>query len=169
VTLDLNEILARELEEFKAFLRENEKPFDARCVPKSWTNLPDLEWRYHRAKDRIDKPVVLPAKPRVEPPLTRKQLRAEIDKALFSVGKWVAEHLKPLEQRLEKLESTPVIRFVGLWVEGYEYVAGNLVQWNGSVWHCNAATKDKPGTSPSWTLAVKAGRDGKNGRDAPAR
>jgi hypothetical protein len=164
---DEKAILARELAEFRSYLAENEEPFDACCVPGSWANLPDLEWRYYRAKDRIAKPALLPPKPkRVEPSITRKQLRSEIDRALHTVGKWAAEILKPLEERISKLEALPLPRFVGLWVEGYVYAPGNLVQWGGSLWHCNEHTKDKPGTSTAWTLAVKHGRDGKNGRDA---
>lgn len=52
----------------------------------------------------------------------------------------------------------------GVWRDK-EYVPGDLVTWDGSLWHCNAVTEDRPGIgSPkAWTLAVKRGRDGKNG------
>lgn len=50
----------------------------------------------------------------------------------------------------------------GVWKDG-SYLPGDFVTWNGSVWHCGAATTDKPGAgSTAWTLAVKAGRDGKD-------
>jgi hypothetical protein len=37
------------------------------------------------------------------------------------------------------------------------------VTWGGALWHCDAPTKDKPGTE-NWTLAVKKGRDGKDAK-----
>jgi hypothetical protein len=38
-----------------------------------------------------------------------------------------------------------------------------MVTWAGSLWHCDKATKNKPGTD-DWTLAAKKGRDGKDAR-----
>jgi hypothetical protein len=56
--------------------------------------------------------------------------------------------------------AVPVYR--GVWKEGEAYRAGDMVTWGGSVWHCNVDTAEKPGgPGPSWTLAVKKGRDGK--------
>jgi hypothetical protein len=58
----------------------------------------------------------------------------------------------------------PVYR--GVYREGDEYGPGDMATWAGSMWHCFADTKDKPGEpgSKGWTLAVKRGRDG---ADAP--
>jgi hypothetical protein len=40
---------------------------------------------------------------------------------------------------------------------------GDVVTFGGSMWHCNAATEEKPGDgSAAWTLAAKRGRDGKD-------
>jgi hypothetical protein len=59
-----------------------------------------------------------------------------------------------------------VPQFCGVWATGARYEPGDLVTWQGSQWHCNAATGDRPGGgSAAWTLAVKCGRDGK---DAPS-
>lgn len=55
----------------------------------------------------------------------------------------------------------PVPVYCGVYKEGDAYVPGDMVTWGGSLWHCDAQTKDKPGTD-GWTLAVKKGRDGKN-------
>lgn len=56
----------------------------------------------------------------------------------------------------------PAMIYRGVYSEGTEYQPGDTVTWGGSLWHCDTETKDKPGTD-SWTLAVKKGRDGKNG------
>jgi hypothetical protein len=53
-----------------------------------------------------------------------------------------------------------------VWAPRHTYERGDCVTWAGSEWHANAATTAKPGDgSPTWTLKVKRGRDGK---DAPA-
>jgi hypothetical protein len=54
------------------------------------------------------------------------------------------------------------IDYRGAWAPG-EYKAGDLVSWDGSMWHCEAPTTDRPGASPAWRLCVKHGRDGKDG------
>lgn len=58
--------------------------------------------------------------------------------------------------------SIPVPRYRGVWKDG-EYARGDMVTWGGSVWHANAVTSAKPGTSADWTMAVKRGSDGKDG------
>lgn len=58
---------------------------------------------------------------------------------------------------------TPIWR--GIWTER-EFERGDLVTYDGSVWHCERATKAKPGTqanAPDWRLCTKKGRDGKDG------
>jgi hypothetical protein len=53
-----------------------------------------------------------------------------------------------------------------VWTPGRTYERGDCVTWSGSEWHANTTTTAKPGDgSPTWTLKVKRGRDG---RDAPA-
>jgi len=55
--------------------------------------------------------------------------------------------------------------FCGVHQAGASYEPGDLVTVQGSLWHCNTATRERPGTgAAAWTLAVKCGRDGK---DAP--
>lgn len=58
----------------------------------------------------------------------------------------------------------PVPVYCGVYKEADSYVPGDMVTWGGSLWHCDAETKDKPGTD-AWTLAVKKGRDGKDVRN----
>ncbi len=63
--------------------------------------------------------------------------------------------------------SIPVEIYRGVFVEGKSYERGDGVTWGGSEWHCNEPTSAKPGDgSKAWTLKVKKGRDGKDGRDA---
>lgn len=57
----------------------------------------------------------------------------------------------------------PVPVYCGIYKEGEQHVPGDLVTWGGCLWHCDAETKDKPGTE-HWTMAVKKGRDGKDAR-----
>lgn len=55
----------------------------------------------------------------------------------------------------------------GVYLDGKSYERGDCVTWAGSEWHCNDTTSSKPGEgSKAWTLKVKRGRDGKDGRDA---
>ena len=63
----------------------------------------------------------------------------------------------------------PVELYRGVFVSGRTFDRGDCVTWDGSEWHCNETTSEKPGTgSKAWTLKVKRGRDGKDGRDAPS-
>lgn len=62
-------------------------------------------------------------------------------------------------------DGMPGLRFAGVYVEGKTYDLGDLVTWGGSSWHCNETTTSKPGEgTKAWTLMVKRGRDGKDGR-----
>lgn len=57
---------------------------------------------------------------------------------------------------------TPIDR--GVYKAGGHYEAGDAVTWGGSLWIAQRATDAKPDTPESgWRLAVKKGRDGKNG------
>lgn len=61
----------------------------------------------------------------------------------------------------------PVEIYRGVFMESKTYERGDGVTWAGSEWHCNETTTSKPGDgSKAWTLKVKRGRDGKDGRDA---
>jgi len=55
--------------------------------------------------------------------------------------------------------------YKGTWEHGREYVRGNFVSQDGSIWHAQRDSKGaRPGDGDSWKLAVRHGRDGK---DAP--
>jgi len=62
----------------------------------------------------------------------------------------------------------PFLKYCGVYQDGKAYDAGDVVTWAGSTWHANESTTTKPGDgSKAWTLTVKRGRDGSDGRDAP--
>ncbi len=55
---------------------------------------------------------------------------------------------------------TGKVIYRGVYKEGVDCDLGDMWTFGGSCWHCNAPTKDKPGSgSKDWTLAVKQGRD----------
>lgn len=57
----------------------------------------------------------------------------------------------------------PTVIYRGVYRE-QDYAAGDAVTWGGSVWIAEKETSAKPDTPESgWKLAVKKGRDGKNG------
>ncbi|MBF8642262.1 MULTISPECIES: phage portal protein [Pseudomonas] len=64
----------------------------------------------------------------------------------------------------EKALSIPAMVYRGIFKAG-EFQPGDTVTWGGSLWHCDEPTSDKPGEpgSKGWRLAVKRGRDGKDG------
>ena len=77
------------------------------------------------------------------------------------------EKLQP-DERLKALEARPDLPYAKVWVLDRLYRPGEFVTWDGSMRHCNSASRGiRPG-SPSgvWTLAIKHGQDGK---DAPQR
>jgi hypothetical protein len=63
--------------------------------------------------------------------------------------------------------SVPAMIYRGVFRENPDgYACGDLVTHGGSLWHCDAATMEKPGEgSKDWTLAAKRGRDGKDGKN----
>lgn len=52
-------------------------------------------------------------------------------------------------------------RFRGLWRDGEQYAAGNFVVLDGSTWHCNVASRSRPGEGADWSIAAMRGSRGK--------
>jgi hypothetical protein len=62
----------------------------------------------------------------------------------------------------------PFQRYQGLYQQGKAYDVGDTVTYGGHLWHCREETVTPPGdASKVWQMAVRKGRDGKDGRDAP--
>lgn len=60
----------------------------------------------------------------------------------------------------------PIQIYKGVHREGEKYDAHDNVTWAGSQWtSTKSENTDKPGTNDSWTLCVKAGRNGKDLRE----
>jgi hypothetical protein len=72
------------------------------------------------------------------------------------------------EQVKEFTVTIPALIYRGVYSTGKSYEKGDTVTWGGSVWHCERPTMSKPDNSNDWKLAVKQGRDGTNGKDAPS-
>lgn len=80
--------------------------------------------------------------------------------------------IKALVERVNFLEARPTMEYKGVLEPGKTYKPGHAVTWKGHIWVCRVETTAAPvfGEGPTvsprpWTLAVKAGRDGK---DAPS-
>lgn len=56
---------------------------------------------------------------------------------------------------------TAALIYRGVWADS-GFLRGDLVTWDGSLWHCEKQTRAKPGLSADWKLAAKRGRDGKD-------
>jgi hypothetical protein len=80
------------------------------------------------------------------------------------------KRIEPYKARIAELEAKmeeqrKSFRYCGVWEARTEFRAGNFVTHNGSLWHCNATTRNVPGRDPvSWTLCCKRGADGKDAR-----
>lgn len=61
----------------------------------------------------------------------------------------------------------PVIVDRGVFKEGRAYRKGDGVTWGGSFWIAQDETAEKPDSGKGWRLAVKKGRDGKDGTVKP--
>ena len=62
--------------------------------------------------------------------------------------------------------AVPVVLDCGYFREGDSFEKGDGVTFGGSYWIAQATTQSKPEIgNPDWRLAVKKGRDGKEGRD----
>lgn len=59
--------------------------------------------------------------------------------------------------------------FRGVFRAGQSYLCGDTVTFDGSQWHCNSPSGDRPGTSKAWQLMVRKGADGKSAPPSPPR
>lgn len=138
------------------------------------------------------KDYVREAKAQLETRLTTAELRLEMKSAettpiLATLADLTKENAM-LRERVAILETRPPVpgpqgekgdpglngkdgaaglTYHGVWQDGKQYTPGDLVTWGGSTWHCDAATSTKPGDvigAAHWTLMVKRGRDGRDGK-----
>lgn len=98
--------------------------------------------------------------------------KAMAEALLEAVRKWVQPAFEKVGHRLAKAEARIAaleanlangpFKFMGPYTEGMDYTKGNFVVHQGSLWHCNHDTRDRPGSGYAWTLAAKRGADGKD-------
>jgi len=68
------------------------------------------------------------------------------------------DQIKEIEAKFD------VVLYRGVYRDGETYDAGDAVTWGGSLWIALRRTASKPGDgSADWRLAVKKGRDGRDG------
>jgi hypothetical protein len=75
----------------------------------------------------------------------------------IEVKEAIADAVRPLERRIAELEARGEMKYCGIWEEGREYLRGNFVTTNGSLWHAEQPTRRRPGTDSTYRLAVKKG------------
>lgn len=78
------------------------------------------------------------------------------------------ERIAALTERLAAVEARPHLEYRGVWERETTYTHGNCVTKDGSVWICIVApTTSEPGVDHvCWKLAVKRGKNGRDGKDA---
>lgn len=67
-------------------------------------------------------------------------------------------------QRFDREYKSGAILDRGVFKQGTVYEKGDCTTWAGSAWVAQRQTEAKPGTNGDWRLAVKCGRDGKDGK-----
>jgi hypothetical protein len=67
------------------------------------------------------------------------------------------------EQKKAFTFKLPVLIERGVWKQDRSYERGDGVTFGGHYWIAQKDTADKPGESDAWRLAVRRGRDGKQG------
>jgi hypothetical protein len=72
-------------------------------------------------------------------------------------------------ERVKEFEAVlPVIIDRGVYSPGKSYDRGDAISFGGALWVCQAEkSAEKPGTNADWRLAVKKGRDGRDGGNRP--
>lgn len=100
-------------------------------------------------------------------PVTMRTLYAILDRTMQGLAdlfKSNTKRLKDMEDRLARLEETPV-QFDGVFDHSKAYRKNHIVVHDGSMW---IAKRESYGTKPpseDWQLCVKRGRNGKDGID----
>jgi soluble cytochrome b562 len=99
----------------------------------------------------------------------RKYLDGEAfgEQIVAAIKGYVERKCAALEAKIAVLEAQLEAKnfaYVGAHKDGRTYNVGQFVTYGGALWHCNQFhTRTRPGDGDaSWTLAVKAGRDGKD-------
>jgi len=87
----------------------------------------------------------------------------DMTEELADDGRTIIRRYSRGDQTKEFRFTFPVVIDRGVFKEGTAYEAGDGVSFGGSFWIAQASTKERPGTSDAFRLAVKKGRDGRDG------
>jgi hypothetical protein len=85
---------------------------------------------------------------------TESATKSDVE-CLRSENVMLRAELADIKARIAAVE-TRGVRFRGVWQGAEDYARGDLATHSGGLWHCNLATRDRPGTSPAWTLSQKS-------------
>lgn len=77
--------------------------------------------------------------------------------------KWATDRIAALEARVAALEANPPLSYEGVYEAGKSYRKGQAATFAGSLWIAQRDTDGSPGTGDAWKLAVRKGRDAKEG------
>jgi collagen type III alpha len=74
----------------------------------------------------------------------------------------------PIIERIEALEARPVgVIDAGVWIEGTVYPKDAGTTWDGHYWIAQTQTSEQPGVSSAWRMAVRRGKQGREGKPGP--
>jgi hypothetical protein len=92
-----------------------------------------------------------------------REKRKKIEDENLTSQAWFNE----IFRRLQELEKRPAVSYEGVYDPERQYEKGHLLTHDGSIFACLLPSKGiTPGSAPAhFKLAVKRGRDGKDGKD----
>lgn len=174
------EIEKVEREQFVSFLEDAGVTVERSALPRFWKDIRDLEHKYHRNLERMEKreeeaQKQLATVRKDTAPTPDFVTRNEQDEWEAWLGRFLrkdvvnplAEQIAALTKRIEELEARPVgLNYRGTFHPSHRYARNDGVTAAGSIW---VALQDEPPKSPGepnsgWMLAVKRGLDGRDRR-----
>jgi hypothetical protein len=93
---------------------------------------------------------------------------AHLHEQLIVFEEVVAKVMATLRKEIRaEINAVPRMTYKGVWSEDTAYGEGDTVTDHGGIWYARAASIGaRPGSgNPAWTLCVRNGRNGKDGRD----
>jgi hypothetical protein len=145
------------IEWFKSWRKAESLPFNSAFVPRKFDDLKDLEHGYWKAEDEAKDAVKKEAAARPSPTASKSWVDDQLERTCQDIGKFLAEQLNPLVDRIRVLEENQVT-FGGTWKDGESYPEKRLVSFRGGLWLSRVPQNTtRPGEGPSWRLAVKSG------------
>lgn len=110
-----------------------------------------------------------------------QQLAEAVAEEIARVAVPIHQRLSAIEARLPHIAAVKALRAeyenalallsnlrdAGVWNDVTAFKMNNLTSFKGSLWICRRDNRGvRPGTDDSWRLCVRAGKDGRDGKDA---